>query len=145
MRNYEEDMAAAQEPTMPSVTWWKHSPPTIGGIVVSMDEQDSEYGRNRVLVIRCDDEHFARRVNGQMQNELDVNGVEVGSEIAIKWLGMVESKNARSYHRYVVRNYSEKTDEETAGAPIAKDSFGASGRDAPADKTDDDFDDDIPF
>ena len=85
VRDYMSEMAGIEAPAEEQVTWWKHTPTVIGGILTFIGDVDTkDYGPQQVIKIRAEDgEVFARSINGQLQTQLDRNRGALGDEVAL--------------------------------------------------------------
>ena len=132
-KDYMSEMAEIDAPMAEHVTWWKHDPKVIGGVVSFIGEVETKnYGPQRVIKIRAEDgELFGRSINGQLQSQLSDNKVRVGDEIGIKFCGRrVSQTSGREYNTYAVRVFARED-----GGPAK------AGPGADEEK----FEDDIPF
>lgn len=102
-------------------TQWKPKPgECIAGVVVGFREFTSKFGKGRSADIRCEDDGVVRAVllRAVLRNEFEKQGIEVGDEVGIKYVGKAEDK---IYHDFIVithkiRHISEsekETDDET--------------------------------
>lgn len=95
---------------------WQPEPgDVIAGVVVGIREFISKFGKGKAADIRCEGDGVVRAVllKTVLKNEFEKQGVEVGDEVGIKYIG----KN-KNYHDFIVitrkvRHVSEDgTDDE---------------------------------
>ena len=132
-RDYTSEMAEIDAPVGEHVTWWKHDPRVLGGVVVVIGEvETSDFGTQRVIKLRAEDgELFGRSINGQLQSQLSDNKVQIDDEVGIKFCGRrVSQTSGREYNTYAVRVFARED-----GGPAK------AGPGADEEK----FEDDIPF
>ena len=133
-RDYTSEMAEIDAPVGEHVTWWKHDPTVIGGVVIFIGEVETKnYGPQRVIKIRAEDgELFGRSINGQLQSQLDENNVQVGDEIGLKFCGRRESQTSgHEYTTYAIKVFARGT--------------GVASKEASPAAAEENFKDDIPF
>lgn len=96
-----------------SSSQWQPNPgDVIAGVVVGIREFISKFGKGMSADIRCEDDGVVRAVllKTVLKNEFEKQGVAIGDEVGIKYVGKV-----KSYHDYIVitRKIRHISDEET--------------------------------
>lgn len=82
-----------------SAQWQPEPGDIIAGVVVGIREFVSQFGKGLAADIRCEDDGVVRSVllRTVLKNEFEKQGVAVGDEIGIKYVG-----KAKNYHDYIV-------------------------------------------
>lgn len=141
MSDLDREMQDMSEPTRAPATWWKPEPGEyVVGHIVSIVEEEGDYGLQKVIRIRDrSGETWARRINGSLAGELEANSVAIGDLVGLKYLDeAVAVKSGRSYKRFGIRVFERsKRNDETQQRNKPQQT--ATGDEV------DDFADDIPF
>ena len=97
-----------------SSRWQPEPGDCIAGIVVGIREFVSKFGKGMTADIRCEEDGTVRAVllKTVLKNEFEKQGVTIGDEVGIKYVG-----KTKSYHDYIVithkiRHVSEEMGEE---------------------------------
>lgn len=83
-----------------ATTQWQPEPGgIIAGVVVGIREFVSKYGKGMTADIRCENDGVVRSVllKTVLKNEFEKQGVTVGDEVGIKYVG-----KTKNYHDYIV-------------------------------------------
>lgn len=87
-----------------STTYWRPSEgDVIEGVVTDRGETITENGDAEYIQIDTEKGRFMVFLNSVLRHQLEAEGVQKGDTIAIKFLGLVQSKRSRrKYKKYLV-------------------------------------------
>jgi hypothetical protein len=76
----------------------------IAGTVVRLDEADTEYGSQRIVVVDPGDGNLRSiwLLHDALRSQMEKLAPDPGDVIAVRYLGRQQSANNRSYHAYTV-------------------------------------------
>ena len=141
--DYEAKMIDLTEPTADS-SWWKPAAgEVIGGVVESAGLAVTQFGEQHVLRLITNAGVVSRAMNACLQREIVANGVCVGDEIGIKYLGKRTGRSGWKFNAYAVKVFSSN------GGPLIRfdqppgDSMPADEEAPPPDAST--FEDDVPL
>lgn len=82
-----------------SAQWQPEPGDIIAGVVVGIREFVSKFGKGTTADVRCEDDGVVRSVllKTVLKNEFEKQGVAIGDEIGIKYVG-----KTKNYHDYIV-------------------------------------------
>jgi hypothetical protein len=81
-----------------------HEGDEIVGTVARLDEADTEYGTQRIVVLDPGDGNLRSiwLLHDALRSQMEKLAPEPGDVIAVRYLGRQQSGNGRSYHAYTV-------------------------------------------
>lgn len=84
-----------------SSQWLPKPGECIAGVVVGFREFVTKFGKGRSADIRCEEDGVVRSVllRAVLKSEFEKQGIEVGDEVGIKYVGKAEGK---IYHDFIV-------------------------------------------